>query len=328
MRRAVVIAAIASLWPLAGTTPAPGAAVKKRPVARAPIRKADPIGDMVVAIAVNTLGPGEGLYDACKRVSFKSLAWGLYGARGRITLDKSEYETAAEFGDRLGKMEDLLNQRGQIVICQPLDDNEDAPFRYDADREVFVGTFDEHQNVWRDVKRTGSYVSRTRMGVRATVTSSIDIEYDLQLNSLDAFARSCGKRSYGDVTYEVPAPRGTAPLLKALATWFSSVDWRRRSSRPAIALVNRLSTIQRMSTSETLRFTLRSPAQPLSGPATPSPGSVRPPLSGQLHDAFAKRREQASAPSSLSFLRGLICAADSPSAEKTNLTPFPKLTLT
>jgi hypothetical protein len=170
---------------------------------------------MVVAISVNTLRPGEGLYDACKRVSFKSLAWGLYGARDRITLDKSEYETATEFSDRRGKLEGIINQQGQIVICQPLDDNEDAPFRYDADREVFIGTFDQHQNVWRDVKRTGSYVSRTRMGVRATVTSSIDIEYDLQLSSLDVFARSCGKQSYGSLAYEVPIPRATAPLLKA-----------------------------------------------------------------------------------------------------------------
>ncbi len=90
-----------------------------------------------------------------------------------IALKKGEYEIEAEieaeFATRRRKLEDVLNGETQLVVCQPLDDSEDAPFRYDPEREVFTGTFLSHRNVWRDVKRTGSYVSRTRMGVRATV---------------------------------------------------------------------------------------------------------------------------------------------------------------
>lgn len=178
--------------------------------------KPDPAQTLVGAISLNTLAPGESVYAACAHSSFKTLAWGLAGVDGKISLEKSEFETDAEFAGRRGKLEDALNGIGLIVVCQPLEDNEDAPFRYDAEREMFVGSFSGHQNVWRDVRKTGSYVSRTRMGVRATVTSSVDIEYDIDMGSaLRDRERKCLKSDYISYSYEVPAPRSGAPALKA-----------------------------------------------------------------------------------------------------------------
>ena len=193
-------------------------AQKRRPASRAAARtvpKPDPVGNLLGAIALNRLREGETLFAACERSSFKTLAWALDGMRSRIALEKGEYETEAEFATRRRKLEDVLNGEGQLVVCQPLDDNEDAPFRYDPEHEVFAGTFLTHQNVWRDIKRTGSYVSKTRMGVRATVRSSVQLEYDVDLGSTLRDRRpSCLKGSY-QFEYAVPISRADAPLLKA-----------------------------------------------------------------------------------------------------------------
>lgn len=189
----------------------------KRPVTRAkPAAKPDPVSVLVTAIRANSLGGAGDLFAACEAADFKLLAWGLEGLKERIAVEKSEYETQEEFDARRTKLEDALNPDGDIVICQPLDDNEDAPFRYDAEREVFVGSFDAHQNVWRDFKKTGTYVSKTRMGVRASVTSSVKLEYDVDMHaSLDPAKPKCIKSNYLNYSYEVPARRSDAPLLKA-----------------------------------------------------------------------------------------------------------------
>lgn len=154
MRRLAIVAPILSL-PFQSVLAARAQSSKRAAVQHAPKRKADPVKDMVVAIAMNTLRPDEGLFDACRRASFKTLAWGLYSARATIALAKSEYETDAEFKGRQHKLEDLLNAQGQVVVCQALNDNDDAPFTYNADRGVFSGSFAAHQNVWREIKRTG-----------------------------------------------------------------------------------------------------------------------------------------------------------------------------
>lgn len=208
---AVALAALATLPTTASTQ------TRKRapaPQTRRAAPKPDPVRLLVGAIAMNSIESGEDLQVACARSDFKTLAWALEGVRSRVAIAKGEYETQAEFDARKGKLEDTLNGQGDIVVCQPLDDNEDAPFTYDAEREVFAGSFDAHQNVWRDVKRTGSYVSRTRMGVRATVRSSVEIEYNVDLSStLGARRPSCLNGSY-TFSYEAPVPRAEAPLLK------------------------------------------------------------------------------------------------------------------
>lgn len=193
-------------------------AQKRRTTPRATARtasKPDPVAALAGAIELNRLRDAEPLFTACERSSFKTLAWALDGVRSRIALEKGEYETEAEYAVRRRKMEDVLNGESRLIVCQPLDDNEDAPFRYDPEREVFAGTFAAHQNVWRDVKRVGSYVSKTRMGVRATIRSSVQLEYDVDLGGpLRDNRPDCLKGSYR-FEYELPVPRADAPLLKA-----------------------------------------------------------------------------------------------------------------
>lgn len=193
--------------------PAARAAAKSAPRA-AP--KPNPIATLVGALSLNSVKPGEDLYAACDRANFQALAWALDGVKDRIALEKSGYETEAEFGERRGKLEGAMSEVGQVVVCQPLDDNEDAPFSYDAEREVFRGTFDARQNVWRDVKRLGSYVSKTRMGVRATVKASAQFEYDVDMGAaFRGTVPACLKSRYGDYSYEVPIARAQAPALKS-----------------------------------------------------------------------------------------------------------------
>jgi hypothetical protein len=167
------------------------------------------------SILLNSVDQSADLYRACQHADFKTLAWGLEGIRSKIGISKSEYETEAEFEARKQKMEGALNFHGRVIVCQPLDDNEDAPFEYDADRQVFKGSFRSHQNVWRDTKQLGKYVSRTRMGIRATVTSSLDIEYDVDMGESVRKSSDCLKSDFLRATYEVPVAREEAPSLKA-----------------------------------------------------------------------------------------------------------------
>ena len=178
--------------------------------------KPSPIDIAAAAIFKNSADPSVNLHAACARSDFKFLALGLQGIGSGITPEKSEYETAAEYAERVRKLEALLNPANPIIVCQPLDDNEDAPFEYDAERQVFKGSFRSHENVWRDVKRLGSYVSKTRMGVSARVSASAEMDYDVEMGgALAAFSPACGKYEYGGYSYEVPVLRGEAPLVKA-----------------------------------------------------------------------------------------------------------------
>ena len=189
-----------------------------KPSQRATHRAArpDPIKNAVLAIALNSADPQANLHQACGASDFKVLAWGLEGIRSRISLTKGEFETDAEFAERTGKIEGALNGQARIIVCQPLDDNEDAPFQYDPERQVFKGSFRSNQNVWRDVKRIGSYVSRTRMGVRAKVSASTELEYNVNMgDSLRPVGRTCGKDEFLSYSYEVPVPRSKAPAVKS-----------------------------------------------------------------------------------------------------------------
>ena len=174
------------------------------------------ISNAVTAILLNSDAPGDDLHRACARTNFKLLALGLAGVRAGLSQPKSEFETNAEYADRTQKLESVVNGPNPVIICQPLNDNDDAPFTYDADRQMFNGTFGAHQNVWRDVKGLGSYVSRTRMGIRARVKASADLEYDVDMSdSLGELARTCVKDETVNYSYEVPVSRSDAPRVKA-----------------------------------------------------------------------------------------------------------------
>lgn len=208
----VVLATVLTAWPV--QTYAAAGKTQRHATNRS--ATADPVANLAAAVVVNRADMYPDLYHACRGSNFKALAWGLRGVEATLSRPKGEFETDAEFAERKLKLELLVNQKHQLVVCQPLDDNEDAPFEYDADNEKFEGSFRAHQNIWRDVKRTGKYVSHTRMGIRATVTSSIDVEYDLDMgDSLDHLASDCMRGSLSEAHYEVPVPRTDAPSLKS-----------------------------------------------------------------------------------------------------------------
>jgi TonB family protein len=180
-----------------------------------PAKRVSAIDALLSAVASNSVAPGGDLYTVCERDGFKMLAWALWENRNWLRREKSEFETQAEYEARTRRVENALNGFGEVVVCQPLDDNEDAPFTYRAEDQHFEGSFREHQNVWRDSKRLGSYVSRTRMGVRARVTSEVEIDYDLKIEGLAERGRgSCLQGSYGAFSYRVPVARERAPLVK------------------------------------------------------------------------------------------------------------------
>lgn len=216
MRVLSIAASAAAILALAATPSLAQKRPAKRPAPAAkPAPKPDPIRLLVTAVAMNSAAADTDLYSACKRANFKYLAIGLEGLKDKIVPEKSEYETETEFAARREKLENGINQDNDVIFCQPLNDNEDAPFDYDAEREIFSGSFVKHQNVWRDVKKTGSYVSKTRMGVRATVTSSVQFEYNVVLSPLPlSHSGGCLISNYSNYSYWLPAPRSMAPILK------------------------------------------------------------------------------------------------------------------
>jgi TonB family protein len=195
------------------------AAIKKRPrVAQTrrstPTPKPSNIDVLVAQLADNSIEDGDNLADACRQASFKNLAIALNMNAKLLTEPRGEFETAEEYQGRASKIAGALNVR-QMIMCQPLDDNEDAPFQYNADEEAFAGSFSKRQNVWRDVKQLGSYRSKTRMGIAATVKSSLEMEYNAELD-LPATVKGCVESSYAsDYRFRVPVPRDRAPTVKA-----------------------------------------------------------------------------------------------------------------
>lgn len=192
---------------------------KKRAPAKTVMRpapRASATDLLVGAIALNTVKPSDNLLQACRKANFKMMAAAFGNVERQLTIEKSEFETAQEFAARKDKLENAISSLGDVIVCQPLLDNEDAPFIYDAESEHFVGTFHMNQNVWRDVKQLGTYVSRTAMGARATVKSSLEMNYNLDLDENPALARSgCFGEERYQKKFTVHVRREDAPSLKA-----------------------------------------------------------------------------------------------------------------
>jgi hypothetical protein len=213
-------------------------AAKPAPTTKAHGQKTGWSQTLATAIQRNSEGQYTSLYEACDRADFPALAAALYAARNNIAPDKNEYWTDAEFADLQRHAEDAVNTGGRLVVCQPLDDNKDAPFAYDANREAFDGEFIANQTVWRDYRRSGSYVGQTAMGARTRVHTGLEREYNLRLTweypiAPEADCREhglkpgcriqrgelgeggCVRNRAGTYNYEVSVPRDKAEALKA-----------------------------------------------------------------------------------------------------------------
>jgi hypothetical protein len=129
---------------------------------------------------------------------------------------KGEFETSAAYEARMAGMEGTLAGDRELIVCQYLDDNEDVRFTYDAEKQAFSTSFDQRLRAEIDWKKTGSYVSKTRMGARATVTSYFGIDYfiDMAASTISPSA-DCIKGGYSSVSFTVPVPLAEAPAVKA-----------------------------------------------------------------------------------------------------------------
>lgn len=194
------------------------AAPAKKPVAKravAPIKKPSPAQVLATHLVLNSLAPGANIAEACRRADFKSLATALSMNADLLHQEKGEYETSDQFAVRVSRLASALGGN-ETIFCQPLNDNEDLPFVYDADTEKFEASFDKNQNVWRDVKQLGSYRTTTRMGVPLTVKASVEFEYNASL-TIPKPDESCGASASYPFNYRftVPASLSEAPILKA-----------------------------------------------------------------------------------------------------------------
>jgi len=162
-------------------------------------------------LAINQAKPGESVGAVCNRSSFKFLAVALKANADWLAAPKGEFETSEAYAARKQKLEGLLSDN-PVVICESLNDNEDVSFAYDADHKQFDGSFLRSHNVWRDIKSLGSYRSKTRMGISATVKSSIEFEYDVSLQFPDEM-QGCLSGTYS-VAFHAPTPIENAPALK------------------------------------------------------------------------------------------------------------------
>ena len=218
MRVSSLVASVAAIAALAVANPSAAAAVKKRPPAgrKAPAKKPSPVEYLSAALVVNSQGEGEPLSAVCDRAGFKGLAWSLDGVKDWIVPVKGEFETSADFAVRQDKVLSALNSR-PVVVCLPFDDY-DMIATYDADAAVFTVVFKDNLRVDLDYKKTGSYVSRTRMGVRATVTSFLDITYEADMSDRIApLAQAClDKGGYSfERRFRFAVDRARAPGVKA-----------------------------------------------------------------------------------------------------------------
>jgi len=185
----------------------------KRPAAAHPARpQPSPTEVLAGQLVINRYQPGDNLADMCHQASFKNLAVALNMNREWIARPKDEFETSEHFQQRAGKLTDLL-ATDSIAFCESLDDNPDMPFAYKADDQRFEGSFSSSHNVWRDVKNLGSYRSRTRMGIAATVRASAAMEYDITM-SFPSELKGCLTATYSTYKYRVPSTFAEAPLLK------------------------------------------------------------------------------------------------------------------
>lgn len=192
--------------------PVIGAVVKKH---AHPQPKIDPVKALILMKDVNRYHSSEDLSAACRRSNFQGLAYALSLNESWLKTEKREFETSDEFSQRAEKLTSLIGG-DQILVCQPLNDNEDAPFEYKADIQKFSGAVHSAQNIWRDRKQLGRFKTRTRMGIPFTISASSVMEFDADFE-INANRRGClNSEKYNVIrNYEVSVPRSDAPYLKA-----------------------------------------------------------------------------------------------------------------
>ena len=197
---------------LCSLTASPLEAAKRRSRPAVKAKKLTPVEVMIGQIFLNSYTEDDSLAEACARSNFSYLAVGLDMNADWMEVPKGEFETQQEFDKRDSKLAALMAERS-VIVCEPVFNNPDVQLTYDADRERFSGSFMREHNVWRDVKQLGSYRSKTRMGVAATVRRSLEMNYDISLK-LPEGLKGCLAGNYSSFSFSAAVPRAEAPGVK------------------------------------------------------------------------------------------------------------------
>lgn len=189
--------------------PAPVKAPAKPPV-RKVVPKPDPIARLARALRANSVAAGDDLYTACLISDFRELARSLSPLRGLLDQPKGEFETTAQYEERQAGWAAAMKNGRRALVCMPVSDR-DLGFDYDADRGSFFGAASLWMEPDLDFKQTGKYVSSTRMGVKATVTSYLEVCYRAEFAKLTT-SPACV--NYGRIGLAVAVPIERAPAFK------------------------------------------------------------------------------------------------------------------
>jgi hypothetical protein len=198
----------------AAKTPPSKSAKKAVPAAPTKKANADPIELMAAALVANSAQGAPRFPEACKPQPFPSLAIALWDIRNILFPQKGEFEQRDEFDKRKQKTSEILPTLEPYFICQPLADNSEVYFQYNADREVFGGKLFKNQNIATVTRRLPPYIGQTVMGVKFKISSSITFEYNISIEYPDGAAPCLPQNGNFPREFEVKSPIHTARTLK------------------------------------------------------------------------------------------------------------------
>jgi hypothetical protein len=141
----------------------------------------DPMGRLKLAINKSDLRRYSDLNQACENADFRALAVGLNGAWKALARSKTEYESDAEYRAFVTKIENSVNGEAQIIVCQPLTQERYSSFKYDAERERFIGRFSPSVTIHFDRKAAGRYLGTTALGMQASISKFRHVDYRLSM---------------------------------------------------------------------------------------------------------------------------------------------------
>lgn len=156
-------------------------AAPKQAVRRATPAKPSNTSVLAAQLALNSYRPDVELGTACDMANFKNLAIAMNINRNLLNHEKDEFIKNSEYDDLVSKVATVMEEK-PIIFCETLSNNDNFSFKYNADAEVFEVFMSKYHNVWRDVKRLGTYRSKTIMGVTANVSASIEFQYNADLS--------------------------------------------------------------------------------------------------------------------------------------------------
>jgi hypothetical protein len=186
-----------------------------RPTVKRPAPpKLSPIQLLAKQLTANSVLGEETPLQACGHSNFKGLLWALEGADDELNQDKDEFESTVDFEERQRRLSSAINTESGLIVCAL--PNEDLKFVYNADQELFELSFSSDLIIDSDVKRTGSYASSTRLGVKMIVTSYLSIQYRLDLRTaIGKKSPACMAASlYGPNKVYFSVPISTARQIK------------------------------------------------------------------------------------------------------------------